>query len=248
MIKFLVFGDLHYDDIDDGDYRIDELISKAKNEQVDFIVSVGDFCSPKEENKKLLDKFKEANILIYHTVGNHDVDNCSIEEVLEFHSYKNSYYSFEYGEYKFIVLDSCFWKNEYGDHHFPNKKRESGIYPVIPEKEIAWLKEELADNKKYIVFSHQSLVNEFANRGIRNRQEILDLFAGKNVMLCMNGHDHGTDFKMIDKIPFYTVNSSSSYCWWGGNPPGSDIRNLPFKNALHVVVEIDEDEIKINGI
>ena len=248
MIRFLVFGDLHYDTISDGEQRIKELIDKAQKEKVDFIVSLGDLCFPIEENRHVLEKFKTAGIPIYHTIGNHDTQVCSIEEMLLFLSNDNSYYSFEYGEYKCIILDSCFWQNQSGQHHFTNKRREPAIYPVIPCDEVLWLKKELSDNKKYIIFSHQSLVNEFGNRGIRNRQEILDLYVGKNIILCMNGHDHGDDLKIINNIPFYTVNASSGYCWWGGNPSGSEVKDLPYKNALHVVIELDETEIRIKGI
>ena len=249
MIRFLVFSDLHYDDIIDGDKRIEELISKAKEEQVDFIVSLGDLCFPTEENRSVLEKLESANIPIHYAIGNHDTEKCPIEETLLFLSKDKSYGSFEYGEYKFIILDSCFWRNERGeDRHFPNKKRERGIYPVIPSEQTEWLKGELSSDKKIVIFSHMSIVNEFVNRGICNKQELLDLFAGKKVILCMNGHNHGDDLKIIENIPFYTLNSSSFFCWWGGNPPGSEVREFPYKDALHVVVELEEKEIRIKGM
>lgn len=248
MIRFLVFGDLHYDDYKDSEWRLNELINKAKNEKVDFIVSLGDICFPIERNRSIFSKFQSAGIPVYHTIGNHDTQMWSIEETLMFQGRDKSYYSFIFGEYKFIVLDSCFWKNEQGDHHFPNTKKEPSIYPIIPAREIEWLKTKLEDDRKIIVFSHHSLVNDFANRGIRNKKEILDLFDGKNVVLCLNGHDHGDDMKVINNIPFYTVNASSGYCWWGGNPPGSEIKELPYRDPLHVVVELDETEIRIKGI
>ena len=42
MIKFLVFSDLHYDDVEDGDKRIDNILANAQSRQLDFIVSLGD--------------------------------------------------------------------------------------------------------------------------------------------------------------------------------------------------------------
>lgn len=248
MLKFLVFGDLHYDDLNDSDNRIAELVEKAKVEQVDFIVSLGDLCFAIEENRHVPEKLQSAGIPIYHTIGNHDTQVTPIETTLQFLGKEKSYGSFEYGEYKFIILDTCYWRSETGDYHFPNAKMVPSVYPVVPAEQVEWLKQELSDNKKYVIFSHMSLVNEFAKRGIRNRQEILDLFEGKEVLLCMNGHDHGVDLKTVNGIPFYTVNSAAHYCWWGGNPPGSDVRELPYKNALHAVVELDEKEIRIKGI
>lgn len=248
MIRFLVFGDLHYDDLPDSEKRLEALIKKAKEENVDFIVSLGDLCFPIEENRHVLEKLHSVGVSVHYVNGNHDTQVCPIEETLAFLGKEKAYGSFELGEYKFIILDSCYWRSEVGDYHFPNSKRVKSIYPVVPVEQVEWLKHELADNKKYIIFSHMSLVNEFANRGIRNRQEMLDLFAGKQVLLCMNGHDHGDDLKMINGIPFVTVNAASHYCWWGGDPPGSDVRMMPYKDALHVVVELDETEIRIQGI
>lgn len=246
MLRFLVFTDLHYDDVDDGDKRIRELLDKARNEKVDFIVSLGDLCYPIKENQHILEALNLSEIPIYHTIGNHDTQGYDIEDTLKFLAYDKSYYAFTCGDYKFIVLDCCYWQDESGEYHFPNKKKVPANYPIIPIEEVSWLKEELADNKKYIIFSHQSLVNEFGNRGIRNRQEILDLFNGKEVILCINGHDHGSDLKLINDTIFYTVNSTSHYCWWGGNPPGVEI--LPYKDALHVIVELDENEVRIKGM
>lgn len=72
----------------------------------------------------------------------------------------------------------------------------------------------------------------------------------------MNGHDHGDNLSIIDNIPFYTVNSAS-YVWLGTQIMDSkrltqcyDYLNgkLPYKQALCVLVEIDETEIRIRGI
>lgn len=246
MIRFLVFGDLHYDDVSDGGRRIEELVRKAREEKVDFIVSLGDLCYPTEENRHIIEKLHSIEIPVYHTIGNHDTEVCDIDETLKFLSYEKSYYTFECGEYKCIVLDCCYWGSEAGEFHFPNKNKVLASYPIIPKTEMEWLKEQISDNKMYIIFSHQSLINEFGNRGIRNRKEILDLFADKDVILCMNGHDHGSDLKVINDTIFYTVNSSSHYCWWGGNPP--EVKILPYKDALHAIVELEGEHVRIKGI
>lgn len=72
----------------------------------------------------------------------------------------------------------------------------------------------IADGKKHVIFSHHSLVNSFAQRGVSNKKCVLDLFTNKNVILSMNGHDHGDVMEVVDSIHFYTVNSAS-YMWAG---------------------------------
>ena len=45
MIKFLVFSDLHYDEVADGDKRIEDILTSARKRELDFIVSLGDLCN-----------------------------------------------------------------------------------------------------------------------------------------------------------------------------------------------------------
>jgi predicted phosphodiesterase len=47
-IKFAIFTDLHYDHIPDGRQRIENFITNAREADVDFVIELGDFCSPKE--------------------------------------------------------------------------------------------------------------------------------------------------------------------------------------------------------
>lgn len=248
MIRFLVFSDLHMEDLTDGRKRLKSILDRAKSEKAEFIVSLGDLCFPTEEYAFVHEMFKSAGIPIYHTIGNHDVQNWNLSEALKFLRKDKSYEAFEKDGYKFIILDTCYWKTEDGEYHFPNKKRIKSNYPCIPEEELLWLKDQLSDGKKYIIFSHMSLVNPFMHRGIANKEAVQKIFDGKNILLCMNGHDHGSDLKIINGVPYYTVNSASQFCWWGGNPPGSEIKNLFYKDALNVIVELDAEEIRMIGM
>lgn len=137
-----------------------------------------------------------------------------------------------------------------------NTMKNNSLYPIIPEEEKEWLEKELSDGKKYVIFSHHSLVNNHRDRGIYNREEIRTLFQGKEVLLCMNGHDHGDEFAVVDDIPYYTVNSAT-YVWCGSQIVSSEELKekygylhgmLLYKQALYVDVEIDDNEIRIKGM
>ena len=248
MIRFLVFGDLHLEDCTDGLERLHAILRHAKEEKVDFIVSLGDLCFPTEDYSPVMDALKNCGIPVHHTIGNHDVQEWDIAHSLKFLGKDRPYEAFEMGDYKFIILDTCYWKSEQGEFHFPNRDRVPSLYPVVPEEQLSWLDAQLSDGKKYVIFSHMSLVNPFARRGIANKEDVQRLFAGRDVRLCMNGHDHGNDLTWVNDIPCYTVSSASQFCWWGGNPPGSEVRNLFYRDPLHVIVEIDEAEIRIQGM
>lgn len=248
MLRFLVFGDLHMEDCADGPQRLDRIIRHALEERVDFIVSLGDLCFPVPEHTHVLKQLNNCGIPVHHTIGNHDVQDWDIGHSLHFLGKERPYEAFEAGGIKFIILDTCYWKSEQGEFHFPNRQRVPSAYPVVPQEQLAWLEEQLSDGKKYIIFSHMSLVNPFMKRGVANKEEVQALLAGRDVLLCMNGHDHGSDLRWVGGVPYCTVSSASQFCWWGGDPPGSEVRNLFYRDPLHVIVEVDEEEIRIRGM
>lgn len=221
-IKFGVFSDLHSDHIPDGDKRIEYFLEQVKDKHLDFIIELGDFSHPTEKNRSLLDKIRTLKVPLYCVLGNHDTDIYERDVVLDFFDLKDSYYSFKMGDFKFIVLDSCFVKTSTGFRPYSKRDYDKSIesYPYIPDVELEWLKKELQDgNKYYVIFSHHSLENNFEGRGISNRKEIQTLIekvnqSNKCVLLSMNGHDHGYGIEKIGKTLYYSLNAMS-YIWVG---------------------------------
>ena len=258
MIKFLAFSDLHYDEVADGDKRIEELIDSARKRDLDFIVSLGDLCNPINENQKVLDKFNSLGIPFYNVIGNHETDNCKLSEILDFFSMNNPYYSMVCNGYKLIFLNTCYLLSDEKEeiYYKKNFKNEHAVYPIIPTEEIKWLQEELNEDMKSIIFSHHSFINDFPKRGIYNREEIRKTFVGKQVQLCVNGHDHGDGYSFVDGIPYLTINSAN-YAWLGSQIASSRKLQekysylqgmLQYKQAMSAYIEIDDREIRICGM
>jgi 3',5'-cyclic AMP phosphodiesterase CpdA len=221
-VRFAIFTDLHYEHIHDGRQRIENFVSEIIHKDVDFIVDLGDFCSPRQENRVLLDILDSTGKPHYHLVGNHDSDLFTKEEFLHFLGMNNSYYSFTYGSVKFIALDTCFIQNNCGYEPYSKKNYNTtkGIYPFIPQDELNWLEDQLADDYPFfVILSHHSLENEFAQRGVYNRNAVQELInrtnsSGKKVLLCLNGHDHADSIRKIEGTYYFGLNSMS-YIWFG---------------------------------
>ncbi|MCM1989068.1 metallophosphoesterase family protein [Oceanirhabdus seepicola] len=221
-IKFALFTDLHYDHIPDGRERIENFVTNIKDTDVDFVIQLGDFCIPKEENQVLLDMLDSIGKPYYHVIGNHDSDLFPREKVMNFLHMGKSYYSFNYGKVKFIVLDTCFIKTDNGYEPYckKNYNRIKDIYPILPDYEFKWLEDQLTDDSEYfVIFSHHSFENEFAKRGVYNRDEVRSLInrvnqTGKKVLLCINGHDHGDSLEKIGQTYYFGLNTMS-YIWFG---------------------------------
>lgn len=134
-----------------------------------------------------------SGVPVYHTIGNHDTDRYSLEEVMDFLKIESSYYSFLIDNVKFIVLNTCYIRD--GQKCVPFLKRNYNktkqAYPWLPQMEADWLLQELeSEDCFYVVFSHHSLANDFRDRGIANREAVRALLENRKVLFCMNGHYH----------------------------------------------------------
>ncbi len=257
MIKFLVFSDLHYDDVEDGDNRIDNILTNARSRQLDFIVSLGDLCKPSEANRKVLRKINSLGIPFYPVIGNHETDDFDLCAITEFYSLNAPYYSVLYDNYKLIFMNTCYLTESGIEkaYYKKNFKRDSSVYPIVPADEIRWLQDELKDGMKCIIFSHHSFVNEFTKRGVANKLFMQKLFRENSVLLCLNGHDHGDGFSCVDGVSYMTVNSAN-YAWLGTKITSSKMLMekysylqgmLQYAQAMSAYIEIDDHEIRISG-
>lgn len=254
---FLVFSDLHYGYTGDGDQRIGEILERARKEKVDFVVSLGDLCDPIPENTHLVQSLRSLGVPFFHTIGNHETDACDLEVCMDFFGLPHPWYSVVWQDYKLIFLNTCYLLEDGQAKPYCRRNYKKGkyVHPVIPQEQIQWLTNELSDGRKYIIFSHHSLVNEFAQRGVQNRAQIRQLFEGKQVLLCLNGHDHGDGYCCVGGIHYVTINSSN-YAWVGSQIAGSEeLRRkygylqgiLQYDKAMSACVEIDDREIRIIG-
>jgi 3',5'-cyclic AMP phosphodiesterase CpdA len=266
--KFAIFTDLHYEHIHDGYQRLENFAYKVRNLDVDFVIQLGDFCVPKEENRFLLNMLDSIGKPHYHVIGNHDSDIFPRDEVMKFLKMDKSYYSFKKDKMKFIILDTCFIKtdNGYEPYYKRNYDKSKDIYPILPDYQFKWLEDQLSDDSEYyVVFSHHSFENEFSKRGVYNRLEVRDLInsvndTGKKVLLCVNGHDHGDSLEKIGQTYYFGLNSMS-YIWFGPQYEHFCYSNeiheqYPFlkdlvlyEDGLYAVVTITEDYgVEIEGI
>ena len=136
--------------------------------------------------------------------------------------------------------------------------------PHIPDKQLEWLKDDLAQTGKYtIVFSHQSLEHW---GGIKNREQVRQIFSDvnkekKKVIACFCGHDHADRYSQIDGIHYIGVNSMS-YAWVGEKlmysgrfPKNIETKypnlkyTLPYREAVFAIVKLKASgKIEIEGV
>lgn len=257
-LRFGIIADIHKDIMHDADERLSQFVQVMKEAKVDFVIQIGDFCVPKEENRKFLEIFRSYPGPQFHVIGNHDTDGgYRREQTVEYYGMPARYYSWEQGGFHFVVLDG----NDRPEDH-------QGGYPrFIAEDQAEWLKSTIEGScKPTIVFSHQSLEREDRG-GVQNGSEIRQILEAENcragfkkILACFSGHHHRDYLRTLSGIHYSQINSAS-YFWVGGNyqkirySEAIDQKypyikyTTPYKDPVFglVTVDLDRKELSITG-
>ncbi len=199
-------GSRHYRETPD---KLAEAARQFSQDQVAFLVELGDFIDAADTVKAELGYLKRINRDFsgicrerHYVLGNHCVYTLTKQEFLGGVEQEKSYYSFDSGDFHFIVLDSCFRSDgkPYGRKNF------EWTDPNIPAAEVQWLKVDLnSTTKKTIVFAHQRL--DVRNHyGVKNAAEVRQVLeeSGK-VLAVFQGHSHKNDHRDIGGIHYCTL-------------------------------------------
>ena len=216
-LKIGLITDLHYADKPTAGTRhyretrrkLEEASEEFSNAKPTFVVELGDLIDAAdsvETEKRYLKTINQDFSAIcddrHYVLGNHCVDTLKKEEFLDVVAQKKSYYSFDRGEFHFIVLDSCFRS----DGQPYQRKNFNWTDANIPDAELEWLKADLNEtSKKVIVFAHQRL-DVSNNHGVRNNVKVRSLLeASQKVLAVFQGHSHKNDVKHIGGIHYCTL-------------------------------------------
>ncbi|KGE12690.1 metallophosphoesterase family protein [Sphingobacterium deserti] len=254
-LKFSVISDLHIDLMHDSKRRLQLFIDKMQQEKPDFIIQLGDFCIPAEQNKDAIDlwnSFPEN----YHVIGNHDTDQgFTHQQVVNFWNMPAAYYSFDKMGYHFVILN--------GNEKIPGTQT-SGYPRRIGKQQLDWLKKDLMENKNpTIVFCHQGLDNTID--GLENGMEVRYLLEQENirsqftkVQLVLSGHHHLNYHNEINGIHYVQINSASYY-WVGEDYQAQQFdekfytenpilrHTLVYEDPIWATVTLQDDKIQLSG-
>ncbi len=216
----LVFGlvtDLHYADkapAGSRHYRetlakLEEAGARFEQEQIAFLVELGDLIDAAdsvEMEQSYLQRINRDFSAIckdrHYVLGNHCVDTLTKAEFLGGVEQEKSYYSFDRGNFHFVVLDACF-RN---DGQAYERKNFTWTDTNLPQDELEWLKADLTStSKRVIVFAHQRLdVND--NHGVKNNVQVRQILeSSHNVLAVFQGHSHQNALNNIGGIHYCTM-------------------------------------------
>jgi len=268
-LTFGLLADAHQDIMHDAEYRLEAFMKACEAKKPDFVLQLGDFCFPIEKNKPFMQLWNQYKGPRYHVLGNHDMDVSSKAQTREFWEMPDDYYSFDQGDFHFVVLDANFLYREgkYEHYDHANFYVDHAYRTFVHPEQIEWLAEDLRlTDKPTFIFSHQSLYHD--RLGVKNRLRIQRVLEKANreagyqkVVACFNGHNHIDFHRRINDIHYIDVNSLS-YFWLGEKYENktryetqvyeqypSMAYIAPYKDPLYAFITIDPvGKLNIEGL
>ena len=224
--KAIMFGDPQPRNQKELDYIAHDVIEELIGTDASFGVTLGDILF---DDLSLFEKQSQLVALIgipwYNVIGNHDLnfdaDNDQHSDETFEQNFGPAYYSFDYGNVHFLVLDDVEWTvQENGE-----KKYIGGF----GTDQLEFVKQDLAaipENQLVVLMMHIPLVN------VGNRQELYRLIENRPFCMSISGHTHTHEHRFIDKEDgwqgkephHHVINVTVSGAWWSGIP---DERGIP---------------------
>lgn len=234
--EVLVMGDPQNRNETEIGYMRYDFASKFVNAQYNFAIFLGDIVY---DNKKLYEPTNKVlaklNIPMYFVPGNHDMDYDSEGDKLSLESFKKTYgpqyYSFEYGNIHFVVLDNIDYKGVVNG----NKAYTGGI----DKQQLIWLKSDLEnteENKTVVISMHipvNSIGGDYDANKILNKDDFFEILDTRDKVVLLCGHTHTQEQNF-----YYTKNNKEirqyicgATCgsWWSGL---KDYRGIPYALQL----------------
>jgi len=244
VLEIGLVTDLHYADkqpVGSRHYRetpgkLEEAAEQFGKHKLAFLVELGDLIDAADSVDAELGYLHRINRDFaaicpsrHYVLGNHCVSTLKKEEFLDGVEQKRSYYSFDSGNFHFVVLDSCFRSDgqPYGRNNF------DWTDPNVPAAEVEWLMADLQSNqRKTIVFAHQRL--DVKNQhGVNNASELRKILAESgNVLAVFQGHSHENDYREIDGIHYCTLVAMIEGA--GAESNGYSVLTLQRDGGLHL--------------
>jgi calcineurin-like phosphoesterase family protein len=239
--------DVHHGYCVDADRRLAAFVNDAGQRKLDFIIQGGDFCHPTKEAEPFLNIWNSFKGDKYHVLGNHDMDKGTKKQIMDLWGMEKPYYSFDEGEFHFVVMDCNHILSEgrYIDYANANFYIEGSRRDLVNPEQIEWLREDLQKAKKpCVIISHQSFDDVWTGYTVPNkldvRKVIDEVNAASNkpkVIACFCGHHHLDHHMVISGVHYIQVNSSSYY--YVGDGFGSDGAKAVYADPLYCFVTLD---------
>jgi 3',5'-cyclic AMP phosphodiesterase CpdA len=219
------------------------LLPDLQAQNVDFFVPLGDLAwDLLEAHPPVREALQQVGLPYYPVLGNHDINLKSPQPFYARETYQHyfgpTYYSFDYGQVHFIVLDDIGYEG--WDVEMDEKGSTTGF---LDPNVLLWLRNDLAHtppDRLIFFLSHIPIFSKTAAhnnyRNITNRERLFELVENRPLLFSVAGHTHCIEHVNLrdggwhGKAEFKSmVAGAACGAWWTG-PIQSD--GLPIRMAM----------------
>lgn len=216
--QMLLFGDPQPRNNQEVDYIAHDVIAQLiGDESSTFGVTLGDIAF---DNLDTFESLNQAIAMIgipwHNVIGNHDLNldadtRKHVNETFEA-TYGPTYYSFDYGQVHFVVLDNIDWGM---------KTNRMGFIPNFGERQREFLKNDLEmipDSQMVVLLMHVPFLD------CKDHQEMFRLIENRPFCVSVSAHRHVHSHQFFgkeegwkgEKEHHHIVNVTVSGSWWSG--------------------------------
>ncbi len=212
----------------------EEIVAEVNLLKPDFVINIGDLIEGYTEDTivmvrqwdSILATIKILPCPFYFVPGNHDIQNEKDREIFKAKTNFNRYYSFNYENTHFVILD-----NTMLEWLFPQE---------IDREQLEWLKKDLEANKNveniFVFFHVPTWFYSFENN---TPDSLVELFQKYPVKVVFSGHRHTYTYLKKGDIQFINVGSS------GGGMETNEFVRGDFYHYLLVTINGKEVNIAV---
>ncbi|MBI5683916.1 MAG: metallophosphoesterase [Verrucomicrobia bacterium] len=233
IFRFGIVADVQYADkpargkrrYNESAEKLRACVADFKQQELAFVANLGDSIdgdaarSP-ADMALIAGIFRQLSCPVRHVIGNHCL-NVPRPALLKELGLKSPYYEFDRGRWRFLVLDGM--DVSYSSPEGSKQAKEAKIClernpklskyaGAIGEKQMAWLREQLADaarqKQRVMVFCHHPILAAASSPGaiLWNAAEVEALLVQSGcVVAWINGHDHKGGYAVANGIHHLTV-------------------------------------------
>lgn len=233
----LIFGDPQPHNQERINFIRDDILADLIGTDAAFSLSLGDVAGDNlAVYDSLIRTMATLRIPNYFLPGNHDANKESAGDELSLETYKSkfgpSYYSFDYGQTHFVIMDSVEW-------HGATKDKKAWYRGMFGERQLEWLKNDLqyVPKDKLVVFAMHiapyTVISSEASDNIVDREAMFKIIEDREHLLILTGHNHTSEHHFLGekegwkgKKPLHII-ICTAMCgaWYSGL---KDERGIPF--------------------
>jgi hypothetical protein len=230
-----------------------DVVTELIGDRSAFGVTLGDIAFDNLNTFKTLNQtISLIGIPWYNVIGNHDLnldstDRKNINETFEA-TYGPSYYSFDYGQVHFVVLDNIDWEAPTG------KKNRWHFVGGFGEQQLEFLKTDLAmipETQLVVLMMHIPIIS------IKDKADFFKLIEKRPYCVSISGHTHDHRHLFLgkqdgfngDQKHHHIVNVTVSGSWWSGAKNDNQIPHTTMADGApngYSIMTFDRDGYKLD--